>query len=201
MLELRKQFIFYQQGCLKVSQLITPEVIDNDVVPVMVEMAEAKKQKNCYCDRDFTETEVKDLIKTIKGSESIFNHRDCTIQDKSISKFTTAINSAFRKYSINKCIQKITFLAQAFHESDEFNTAEEYPSSHASSQSVYKGRGLIQMTGTKNTGETYYNRPGPYETYGKYCGDKDKLVNNPNLISSDLFYGSIQQPTSSTKFL
>lgn len=81
MLELRKQFIFYQQGCLKVSQLTTPEVIDNDTVPVLLEMAEAKKQKNCYCDRDFIETEVKDLIKTIKGTESIFNHRDCTIQD------------------------------------------------------------------------------------------------------------------------
>ena len=89
MLELRKQFIFYQQGCLKVSQLTTPEVIDNDTVPVVLDMAEAKKQKNCYCDIDFIETEVKDLIKTIKGTESIFNHRDCTIQDGYANKISS----------------------------------------------------------------------------------------------------------------
>ncbi|MEJ5049937.1 peptidoglycan DD-metalloendopeptidase family protein [Chryseobacterium culicis] len=188
MLELRKQFIFYESGCLKVSQKETPEAIENDVMPVVVEMAEVKKQKACYCNRDFTEEEVRSIIKTIKGSETIFNHKDCTIQDKSIKKFTIALNSAFRQHSINKCIQKITFLAQAFHESDEFNTAEEYPSEHASSKSIYKGRGLIQMTGTKKKEEKLYNTPGPYKEYGKYSGDEEKFVKNPELIASDLFY-------------
>lgn len=188
MLELRKQFIFYESGCLKVSQKETPEAIDNDVMPVVVEMAEVRKQKTCYCNRDFTEEEVRNIIKTIKGSETIFNHKDCTIQDKSIKKFTIALNSAFRQHSINKCIQKITFLAQAFHESDEFNTAEEYPSEHASSKSIYKGRGLIQMTGTKKKEEKLYNTPGPYKEYGKYSGDEEKFVKNPELIASDLFY-------------
>jgi len=188
MLELRKQFIFYESGCLKVSQKETPETIDNDVMPVVVEMAEVRKQKACYCNRDFTEEEVKSIIKTIKGSETIFNHKDCTIQDKSIKKFTIALNSAFRQHGINKCIQKITFLAQAFHESDEFNTAEEYPSDHASSKSIYKGRGLIQMTGTKKKEEKLYNTPGPYKEYGKYSGDEEKFVKKPELIASDLFY-------------
>ncbi|REC74030.1 hypothetical protein DRF60_18310 [Chryseobacterium elymi] len=188
MLELRKQFIFYESGCLKVSQKETPEVIDNDVVPVMVEMAEVRKQKTCYCDRDFTEQEVSDMVKKIKGTELIFNHKDCTIKDKSIKKFTAALNTAFRTHNINKCIQKITFLAQAFHESDEFNTAEEYPSEEASSKSVYKGRGLIQMTGTKKEEETFYNTPGPYKEYGKYIGDENKFIKNPSLIASDLFY-------------
>jgi len=58
MLELRKQFIFYESGCLKVSQLTIPEVIDNDVMPVIVEMAEVKKTENVFCNRGFNDVEM-----------------------------------------------------------------------------------------------------------------------------------------------
>ena len=57
MSELRKQFIFYQHGCLKVSQLTTPEVIDNDVVPVMGKWRRRRNRKRVI-DRDFTSQSV-----------------------------------------------------------------------------------------------------------------------------------------------
>ena len=104
MLELRKQCIFYQQGCLKVSQLTTPEVIDNDVVPVVVEMAEAKKQKNCWCDKPFLETDVRSLVNHMRGKEEIW---ESTHMDReSFADLTIELNKMFSKYSINKCIQK-----------------------------------------------------------------------------------------------
>ena len=189
-LVLRKKFIQYETGALKVSQVaITEEAIKNNDVFIEIESAEIenKKIKTCYCDKDLTEEEVKEIIKNIKGSETIFNHRDCSIKDKTIKSFTLELNMAFRKYDVNKCIQKITFLAQAFHESDNFNTAEEYPSNHNSSKSVYKGRGLIQMTGEKAEGSEFYNQAGPYEKYANYVGNQE-IINKPELIAQELKY-------------
>lgn len=187
---LRKKFIQYETGALKVSQVaITEEAIKNNDVFVEVESAEIenKKIKTCYCDKNLTEDEVKEIIKSIKGSEVIFNHKDCTIKDKTIKSFTLELNMVFTKYNINKCIQKITFLAQAFHESDNFNTAEEYPSNHNSSKSVYKGRGLIQMTGVKAEGSEFYNEAGPYEKYANRVGNQE-IISKPELIAQELKY-------------
>jgi len=192
MLEQRKQFIFYQQGCLKVSQLTTPEVIDNDVVPVRVEMAEAKKQKTCYCNRGFTDVEMEDLIKTMIGGVNIWQgiKERCDITDKTIKSLTAEMNAMFSHYEINRCMQKISFLANLAGETGFFRQSKEERSSYLSSQSVYKGRGILQITGEKdNTG--YYNNAGPYEKYGKdRFGDPNKFIgeNKADLISSNLHY-------------
>ncbi|PTT33561.1 hypothetical protein DBR28_14590, partial [Chryseobacterium sp. HMWF028] len=71
MLELRKQFIFYESGCLKVSQKETPEAIENDVMPVVVEMAEVKKDGGeCpRCKAKITLEELKQVF--FNGNKSL----------------------------------------------------------------------------------------------------------------------------------
>lgn len=190
MLELRKQFIFYESGCLKVSQKETPEAIENDVMPVVVEMAEVRKQKACYCNRDFTEQEMEDMIKTITGSNTIWQGiaEKCDIVDKSIKGLTLELNTMFKAYSINKCIQKISFLANLCGETGFFKQSKEEWSDWKSSQSVYKGRGILQITGVKGKDSKFYNEPGPYRTYGVHVGKEEEIVKNPDIISSDLHY-------------
>lgn len=192
MLELRKQYIFYESGCLKVSQKETPEAIDNDVMPVVVEMAEVRKLKTCYCNRGFTEKEMEDLIKTMTGGTEIWKgiKESCDITDKTIKSLTAEVNAMFAHYSINRCMQKISFLANLAEETGFFKQSKEELSDNLSSQSIYKGRGILQITGAKMS-NGFYNDPGPYETYGKdRFGDKDKFVGEAkaDLISSNLHY-------------
>lgn len=192
MLQLRKKFIFYQQGCLKVSQNTTPEVIDNDVVPVVVEMAEVGRQKTCFCNRGFNDAEMEDLIKAMIGGTNIWQgiKERCDITDKTIKSLTAEMNAMFSHYEINRCMQKISFLANLAGETGFFRQSKEERSSYLSSQSIYKGRGILQITGEKdNTG--YYNNAGPYEKYGKdRFGDPNKFIgeNKADLISSNLHY-------------
>ena len=102
----------------------------------------------------------------------------------------------FRRYGINSCIQKITFLAQVNAETGFFKLSQEKPSKYKSGTSFYKGRGLIQLTGNLNKDKTAYDDPGPYEDYGKYLADHGYLkkeekrifISDPDLISKDLHY-------------
>ena len=48
MVELRKKFMFYEMGALKVSQLVSVEAISNDKSPVFVEIGEVNRQ-NAVC--------------------------------------------------------------------------------------------------------------------------------------------------------
>lgn len=189
MLELRKQFIFYEAGCLKVSQKETPEAIDNDVKPVVVEMAEVRKQKTCYCNRGFTDKEMEDLIKTMTGGTEIWKgiKEKCDITDKTIKSLTAEVNAMFAGNGINRCMQKISFLANVSEETGFFVQSKEELSGNLSSQSTYKGRGILQITGTDD-GTGFYNNPGPYKTYGKakYADENKFLDENADLISNNL---------------
>ncbi|TWP22591.1 DUF4280 domain-containing protein [Apibacter muscae] len=169
----------------------TGTITDRDIIsPVLVERGDSTKTRTCYCDRDFTEEEVKSLVKTIKGKEIIWEGltESCLIEDKSFKSLTFELNKMFRKYNINKCIQKITFLAQVNAETGFFTLSHEEKSKFKSSQSIYKGRGLIQLTGNLNKSKTAYDEPGVYETYGSYLGDKNKFIKNPDLIATNLHY-------------
>ena len=130
------------------------------------------------------------MVKTIKGREEIWEglKEPCQIEDDSFKSLTFELNKMFRKYNINKCIQKITFLAQVNAETGFFSISHEELSKYLSSRSKYKGRGLIQLTGNLNKAKTSYDEPGPYEKYGKYIGDENKFINNPNLIATNLHY-------------
>ncbi|MCC3216258.1 TIGR02594 family protein [Chryseobacterium sp. X308] len=176
MLELRKQFIFYESGCLKVSQKETPEAIDNDVMPVVVEMAEVRKQKTCYCNRDFTESEIKSLVKHMRGKEEIWESTD--MDRESFADLTMELNAMFRKYDINKCIQKIAFLANVYSETSFFRTAGEESSSHASSGYKYKGRGIQQLTGDGSD-------PVAYKDYDEKV--PEDIVTYPELVATKLY--------------
>ena len=205
MLELRKQFIFYQQGCLKVSQLTTPEAIDNDVVPVMVEMAEAKKERTCYCDRGFTEEEVKKIVEElrkseadqlrVKGSNQVWGHARAKFPEKSIKDFTRFLNTSLAEHHIDKCIQKIHYLAQAYLETDRFWSPEEYDNSYTDSYDPYRGRGMIHLT-----------LPTNYKEYQKDRGYK--VFDDPTIVSKNAYitfdtgawyFGSFKKAEYSTK--
>ena len=176
MLELRKQYIFYESGCLKVSQKETPEAIDNDVMPVVVEMAEVRKQKTCYCNRDFTESEIRSLVKHMRGKEEIWESTD--MDRESFADLTMELNAMFRKYDINKCMQKIAFLANVYSETSFFRTAGEESSAHASSGYKYKGRGIQQLTGDGSD-------PVAYKDYDEKV--PEDIVTYPELVATKLY--------------
>lgn len=130
MLELRKQFIFYEAGCLKVSQKETPEAIDNDVKPVVVEMAEVKRGGDCpRCKAKITLPELKQIF--FNGNQSL------------IEKCLPYINEYFEKFKINTCRRKAHFFAQVRTETDLVTLTESLKYSYStlfnSDLAYYKG--------------------------------------------------------------
>lgn len=179
MAELRKRFLQYNSSCLKVVKQITPEAIDNDVVPVVVEMAEVKKEKTCWCNKPFLETDLISLVKAINGKEYIWNHSNCNIDDKSHKRLTHELNTMFSFYGINECIQKMAFLAMTSVETGFFSTAGEVSGSTASSQCHYKGRGILQLTGDGS-------EPVMYKDYNDTLNKKYDVVANPDLVATNV---------------
>lgn len=157
---------------------------------VVVGSSPGTANKTCYCNRDFTEAELKDLIKTMTGKEDIWKgiKESCPIKDKTVKSLNLELNAMFKKYKINRCMQKISFLANLYQETGFFSqSVEEYNASKKSSQSVYKGRGILQITGLKDS-KGFYNNPDSYETYGKFVGKSTEMVKNPNIIAENLHY-------------
>lgn len=180
---LRKQLICFKNTALIVEKgILTEEAIENCTVPVVVdlEMAELIKGKSCYCNKDLTEEEVKDLIKTINGKDTIWGSQNCNIDDKSYASLTFQLNAMFRKYGLNECIQKIAFLAMTSVETGFFQTAGEISGNTASSQYFYKGRGLLQLTGDGN-------QPVMYSDYQQKIGTAHDIIGNPDLVAQKLF--------------
>ena len=142
---------------------------------------------NCLCSRSLEEEEVKLMVKRISGKDSLWNGiaESCDITDKSFASFTSELNKMFTKYGFKTCIDKISFLAQAAHETGGFQQTKEEKSSHASSTSTYKGRGLIQITG--NLSDGVYNEAGLYKKYADSIADP-LIESNPDLISQKLNY-------------
>ena len=153
----------------------------NSLAPVVVgedwEKEEKKEEKNtkCFCHRDFTVEEMKKIISALRGKEpkdEIWENSPY-VDDKSISTFTKEINLAFKRYGINKCIQKMVFLAMACVETTYFKDSEETSNDYASSKSKFKGRGLLHLTSEKN-----------YEKYNfRVFND---ILKTPELISNDI---------------
>ncbi|NJK59907.1 MAG: glycoside hydrolase family 19 protein [Oscillatoriales cyanobacterium SM2_1_8] len=103
-----------------------------------------------------------------------------------LARFLPHLNRTLREYQIDTPLRIAHFLAQIAHESDGFNTAEEYASGAAYEGRLdlgntqpgdgrrFKGRGLIQVTGRANYGEA-----------GRALGVD--LLNNPTrLAEADL---------------
>nr|WP_320118106.1 hypothetical protein [uncultured Marinifilum sp.] len=143
-----------------------------------------KRVNSCYCDRDLTVKEVKEIIIALRKSESdvyvgnnkekLFFKNNCDIpaSDKTYEKFTTQLNAIFREYDINTCIRRIHFLAQIYHETDRLRTTREYNTS--ANYWPYIGRGLMQLT-----------HEDGYKLYKCYSGtecvdDYEVIANNLN---------------------
>lgn len=134
----------------------------------------------CYCDRDITVEEFKQIIKEMRVSEkitstTIFTESNCTLPDaeKTYEKLTEEYNKTCKKHKINTCIRKIHFFAQTYWEADRFRTTLEYssgeylnPDKHDDARSNgntdegdgprYKGRGLMQLT-WRGTYKSYFD--------------------------------------------
>lgn len=152
-------------------------------------------KSKCFCNRDFEEKDVRQLVKLLKGSETIWEGQalkggkraECNIQDKSFATLTKELNNALKKYNINTCAKKMHFLAQVTEETGTFASSEETKSTYASSTSSYKGRGLLQLTGVKIEGGDTYDNPGPYKDYANYKGDQN-IVQRPEIVANNVHY-------------
>ena len=168
-------------------------------VSIVSEPPEKKEEKEkCFCNRDFEEKDVRKLVKLLKGSETIWEGQalkggkraECHISDKSFATLTTALNNSFKKYNINHCSQKMHFLAQVCEETGTFSLSEETRGDFISSQSIYKGRGILQLTGVKidpKDTKSRYDKPGPYQDYADYKGDQN-IVKKPEIVGSNIQY-------------
>jgi hypothetical protein len=151
--------------------------------------------EKCFCNRDFTEKDVRTFVKLLKGSETIWEGQTlkggkrikCNIDDKSFSTLTKELNAAINKYKINTCAQKMHFLAQVCEETGTFALSEESKSIFKSSDSFYKGRGALQLTGVRKNGEATYDAPGPYQDYADYKGNQN-IIKNPGIIATNVSY-------------
>ncbi len=150
-----------------------------------------EEEKKCFCDRDFTEGDMKTIIQNLRETEKIktsllFYDENCPLPetDKTYKRLCDELNSMMKKHNINTCIRKIHFLAQSYHESSRYGTTLEYssgrkydPGNHKDAKSMehtvegdgprYKGRGIIQLTWRKTQ-----------KKYFSYV-----LENNPELLS------------------
>lgn len=153
--------------------------------PVGVDkMNDRKPSGKCFCNRDFTVQEVKDTVNYLTGQQKIWYGKNCAVSDKSYEALTRELNAMMTRYNITSCIRKIHFLAQVCEETGVFGLSEEGLSKYKSSQSTYKGRGILQLTGAADaTG--FYNLPGAYQSYADYVKQPD-VVTDPGKVATDI---------------
>lgn len=185
------------KGKYKKQMGINPIANTGRSVSVVGALQEKKEEKEkCFCNRDFEEKDVRRLIKLLKGNETIWEGQalkgskraECNVSDQSFATLTKELNATLNKYKINSCIQKIHFLAQVCEETGTFSLSEETKSEYASSKSIYKGRGILQLTGVKkNKTDEFYNEPGPYKSYADYKGNPE-IIKNPEIIANNIKY-------------
>ena len=167
------------------------------------------KQKTCFCNRDFTEVELKDIVielrkttyydkKTIftYHSNKIFHRNNLTKEeykseiiiedDRTFEKLTFVLNKAFNEYKINTCIRKISFLAQMYIETAFYTSTIEL-TKQVKSYDPFRGRGFIQLTHKGNEDSRTKNATS-YLGYKKHSGLD--VLKDPSIISKSLHYSA-----------
>jgi predicted chitinase len=180
----------------------------SNVFQIEKRMNDKEKIKTCYCNRDFTVDDLKDIVinlrnKTFYAGKSItYYHKDFLFykeeempnNQKTFEKFTQVINDTFNKYEINTCIRKIHFLSQSYSETGYFTRTKE--NGENLKYDPYRGRGFIQLTAAKNKKGDWVAGIEDSRTHNKtsYLGYENysgvKVVSNPNLISESIYISS-----------
>ncbi|WP_241008869.1 glycoside hydrolase family 19 protein [Aggregatibacter actinomycetemcomitans] len=142
------------------------------------------KEDGCFCYRDFTVEEFKKIVEELRKSEnktstSLWNPRfkgGATPNDKSYETTVNELNRVMNKYEINTCIRKIHYLAQVYHETDRFNSTQEYDSPYTPGYDPYRGRGFIHLTHLSN-----------YTAFENAMGN-NKIHLTPSIVATDVQY-------------
>jgi putative chitinase len=120
--------------------------------------------------------------KVLVSKEQFYAIAPHTSLDK-LAPLVEPLNIALAKYNINTPLRICHFLAQTCHESDQFNTTEEYASGaayewrddignvYAGDGVRFKGRSLIQITGRAS-----------YKEFGDYLGVD--FISSPELLAT-----------------
>lgn len=189
---------------------LTAETKEFKIKNLKKKVDEKIETKTCYCDRDFTVEELKNIVielrkntyyndKTIysfheeklfyrnKETKKEYNTEIIPEEDRTFEKLTFVINKAFNTYEINNCIKKISFLSQMYIETAFYTSTIEL-TNDVKKYEPYRGRGFIQLTGLKN------GKPGDEDARTKnaisYLGYKKhsklNVVEDPSIISKSI---------------
>ena len=110
--------------------------------------------------------------------------------EATLKNFAKELNSAFDKFEINTCIRKIHFLAQCYHESQQFqSTYEQDAVTKPSGGKNYIGRGLIQITHDYNYKKLYENIKGGKPSSKELLNFASEISKNLNLsVQASAYY-------------
>ncbi|MCC6721059.1 MAG: hypothetical protein IT243_02570 [Bacteroidia bacterium] len=168
------------------------------------------KNKICFCNRDFTSDEFKNIIVDLrkkngykKLAEVLFDmDRKEKLSNPTFEEFTKNINATFTKYSINTCIRKVHFLAQTYHESLAFRATyeglKEVPKNYEGGVD-FQGRGIKQITHDYNYLEYYDKVKGT--TYFKDKYEKQHKNKNKELEGVTEYMNRVPDKDFGTKLL
>ncbi len=140
---------------------------DNNEQAKLIEkwLFEGAKVEEEVVKTDFTGTLTPELLKKIFPNVKPDRTKD----------ILPYINQYLKTFSMNTCEERIMFFTQIAEETDNLGLLTEVKSDWASSTSKYKGRGMFQLTGSRN-----------YKKFGEYCknlGDDVNFVDNPEKIN------------------
>ncbi len=163
-------------------------LVKNKLTHIDNNIRENIENNNCFCNRDIELKEFEKIIFELRRSDNpksknistkLFYAKNCKLKDNSSKSVLRQLNSTFLKFGIVKCIHKIHFLAQIYHETDRFKTTTEYDTSKE--YKPYIGRGAMQLTHMDNYKiyTAFYNQDS---------GTNLDFVNDYNIIEEDLFH-------------
>lgn len=145
-------------------------------------------KEKCFCNRDITVEELKEIVKVLRENvkyvkgKNLYQHEIDALFSNSkeghkllalgycdYANFTAILNQYMNSFGIKKCIHKIHFLAQSFHETQHFRKIEEEKKTDGNIKGGvhFKGRGLIHLTHDYNYLE-YYDKVHNTSLFSKY---------------------------------